>query len=125
MKIRTTPAEKSFKERRDSVRARRVITVRHRLVKHKGRKAGSAWELAATENMSLSGLLFVSASAYAVGDVVQLQVVMSGVLDIFNGYGKVVRALRNKGGHYHLAVKYMDLKQKNRSAKSLLKPSRN
>ena len=124
MKIRTT-SEKSFEERRDSVRAPRIITVRHRLVKHRGKKVVSEWQLAATENMSLSGLLFVSALPYAVGDVVELQVVMSGVLDIFNGFGQVMRVLHNKGGHYHVGVKYVDLKQKNRPAKSLLKPSHN
>ena len=78
------------------------------------------WQLATTENMSLSGLLFVSVLAYHPGDIVELQVVMSGVLDIFNGFGKVIRASRNKGGYYHVAVKYVDLKSKRRPAKSML-----
>src|ERR1700690_2764624 len=104
----------SFEERRDSIRAKRIITVRHRLIKHKGRKVDSMWQLATTENMSLSGLLFVSALAYHAGDIVELQVVMSGALDIFNGYGKVIRVALNKGGYYHVAVKYVDLKLKRR-----------
>jgi len=111
----------SFEERRDSVRAKRIITVRHRLVKHNGRKVNSMWQLATTENMSLSGQLFTSALPYHVGDVIELQVVMSGVLDIFNGYGKVVRALRHRSGHYHVAVKYVNLKSKRRRpAKTVL-----
>jgi len=111
----------SFDERRDSIRAKRIITVRHRLVKHNNRKTDSMWQLATTENMSLSGLLFVSALAYHLGDIVELQVVMSGVLDIFNGYGKVVRVSHKKGGHYHVGVKYVDLKPKrHRPAKSIL-----
>ena len=114
-----------YEERRDSVRARRIITIRHRLVKHDGKKADSMWQLSTTENMSLSGLLFVSAIAYHMGDVVELQVVMSGVLDIFNGYGKVMRSSRNKGGYYHVGVKYVDLKLKKRPAKTLLKSSSN
>ena len=114
------PNNKSFEERRDSVRASRIITVRHRLAKHKGRKVESAWQLSTTENMSLSGLLFVSALAYELDDVVELQVVMSGVLDIFNGYGKVMRTSRNKGGYYHVGVKYVDLKPQKRSAKTLI-----
>lgn len=109
----------SFEERRDSVRAKRIITVRHRLVRHKGRRAESMWQIAATQDMSLSGLLFVSALAYHPGDITELQVVMSGVLDIFNGYGKVIRSSRDKGGHYHVAVKYVDLKPKRRPAKRL------
>ena len=86
----------SFEERRDSIRAKRIITVRHRLVKHNNRKTHSMWQLATTENMSLSGLLFVSALAYHVGDILELQVVMSGVLDIFNGFGQVVQLLAIK-----------------------------
>ena len=110
----------SFEERRDSVRAKRIITVRHRLVKHNGRKAEGMWQLASTENMSLSGLLFVSGIPYHIGDVVELQVVMSGVLDIFNGYGKIVRFSRNRGGYYQVAVRYIDLKARSRSAKRLV-----
>ena len=115
MRIRTTPSDKSFEERRDSMRAPRIITVRHRLVKHKGRKVESAWQLATTENMSLSGLLFVSALPYGVGDVVELHVVMSGVLDIFNGYGSVVRCEKKEFGvFYKVAVKFSDLREKRR-----------
>jgi len=114
--------QNSFEERRDSVRAKRIITVRHRLVKHNNRKVDSMWQLATTENMSISGLLFVSALAYHAGDIIELQVVMSGVLDIFNGYGKVVRVIRNKAGYYQVGVKYVDLKTKSRPAKSIISP---
>jgi len=110
----------SFEERRDSVRAKRIVTVRHRLIKHRTRKVNSIWQLATTENMSLSGLLFVSALPYHPGDIIELQVVMSGVIDIFNGFAKVIRTTRNKGGYYHVGVKYVDLKPKRRSAKTLL-----
>ena len=110
----------NFEERRDSMRARRIITVRHRLIKHQSRKVNSMWQLATTENMSLSGLLFVSALDYQPGDIIELHVVMSGVLDIFNGFGKVIRVFRNKGGYFQIAVKYVDLKSKRRSAKTVL-----
>lgn len=113
-------------ERRDSIRAKRIITVRHKIVKHNGRRvSNSMWQMSTTQDMSLSGLLFVSAIPYHIGDIVEIQVVMSGVLDIFNGYGKVVRLSRNKGGYFHVAVKYVELKAKTRSAKSLLPSARN
>jgi hypothetical protein len=112
--------QNSFEERRDSVRAKRIITVRHRLIKRNNRKATSMWQLATTENMSLSGLLFVSALAYHPGDILELQVIMSGVLDIFNGFGKVIRSTRNKGGYYKVGVQYVDLKSRRRSAKTVL-----
>ena len=110
-------------ERRDSIRAKRIVNVRHRLVKHNGRKASGPWQMSLTEDMSLSGLLFVSAIGYSKGDVVEVQVVMSGILDIFNGFGEVVRSSRHKGGFYYVAIKYTDLKPKvkTRSAKSVLK----
>lgn len=110
----------SLEERRDSVRVKRIITVRHRLVEHNGKHADSMWQLSMTENMSLSGLLFVSAIAYHVGDVIELQVVMSGVLDIFNGYAKVMRVARNKGGYWQVGVKYVNVKPKKRPAKTLI-----
>ena len=110
----------SHEERRDSIRANRIITVRHRCVKHGSKKVNGTWQISTTENMSLSGLLFVSALNYAVGDIVEMQVVMSGVLDIFNGYGKVMRTSRNKGGYWHVGVKYVDLKPKPRPAKTLM-----
>jgi hypothetical protein len=111
---------KSNEERRDSVRANRIITVRHRLIRHKSRKTESIWQVATTENMSLGGLLFTSALPYKNGDIIELQVVMSAVLDIFNGYGKVLRVIRNKGGYHQVAVKYVDLKMKRRPAKSIM-----
>jgi hypothetical protein len=115
---------KDFDERRDSIRAKRIITVRHRLVERNSKKVDSMWQLSTTENMSLSGVLFVSALAYHLGDIVELQVVMSGVLDIFNGYGKVMRMIRNKGGYYHVGVKYVDLKpRRKRPAKTMLRAS--
>ena len=118
--MRMSINSKSYEERRDSIRANRIITVRHRLVRRKKRKALSIWQVAATENMSLSGLLFISALPYESGDIVELQVVMSGILDIFNGYGKVLRVSRKRGGAFQVAVKYVDLKTKRRPAKTMM-----
>ena len=109
----------SFEERRASIRVKRIIAVHHHLIKHNNRKVNSMWQLSTTEDMSLGGLLFVSASAYQPGDIIELRVVMSGVLDIFNGFGKVVRAFRNKNGYYQVGVQYVDLKPKRRSAKTV------
>ena len=114
-------------ERRECIRAKRIVTVRHCLARHKDRDVKGKWQISVTEDMSLSGLLFASAIAYEKDDLIELEVVMSGLLDIFKGYGQVVRVIRQKGGHYDVAVKYVDLKIspkiKTRSAKSLLKKS--
>ena len=106
-------------ERRDSVRIRRIVTVRHRLNKRDGKKFEDIWQLSTTEDMSYSGLLFSSALPYKINDVVELQVVMSGVLFLFNGYGRVVRVHEQKNGYFQVAVRYVDLKMRPRNAKSL------
>ena len=107
-------------ERRLSVRARRIVTVRHRLFKRSGKKAAANWMLSTTENMSATGLLFNSPVAYKPNDVVEVQVVMSGILDIFNGFGKVVRVEAKRGGYYHIAIHYVGLKPRRRNAKTLI-----
>ncbi len=106
----------NYQDRRDSVRIRRIVTVRHKLFKRAGKKHEDIWQLATTEDMSYSGLLFSSALPYKMDDIIELQVVMSGVLYLFNGYGKVVRVAKEKGGTFHVAVKYADLKSRRRSA---------
>jgi hypothetical protein len=113
----------SYEERRDSIRAQRIVTVKHRKVKHKGKTVSAKWQISLTENMSLSGLLFVSPVVYEKNDIVEVEVVMSGILDIFKGFGEVIRATQHKAGHYHIAVKYVDLKAKpkTRSAKRIKK----
>lgn len=117
----------NFENRRDSIRAARIVTVRHRLVRHKGRKVSSPWQISMTENMSVSGLLFVSAINYEQDDTVEVEVVMSGMLDLFKGYGQVVRSILKEGGYYHVALKYVDLKEapkvKKRSAKRIIRKS--
>jgi len=112
----------NFHDRRDSVRVKRIVTVRHRLFKRDGKKREDIWQLATTEDMSYSGLLFSSVLPYKINDEIELQVVMSGVLYLFNGYGKVVRVAKEKGGTFHIGVKYVDLKARRRSGKDLVTP---
>jgi len=109
---------KEIIDRRKGIRAKRIITIRHRLAKRGGKKVKRDWSLSVTENMSISGLLFLSPEEYKKGDVLELQVVMSGVLDIFNGFAEVVRIDKKRSKEY-VAVKYVEVKQKKRSAKRL------
>jgi hypothetical protein len=109
----------NFEERRECIRAKRIVTVRYRSVKHKGKSVNSRWQMSVTQDMSLTGLLFVSAMDFKKDDVIELEVVMSGMLEIFKGFGQVVRSAKQSGGHYSVAVKYIDFKpsSKTRSAK--------
>lgn len=110
----------NFQDRRDSVRVKRIVTVRHRLHKRGSKKHDDIWQLSTTEDMSYSGLLFASVLPYQPADILELEVVMSGVLFLFKGYGSVVRVSENRKGYYQVAVKYADLKGRHRDAKSLL-----
>src|SRR6266850_6385027 len=104
-------------EKREYVRAKRILSVRHRLVKRKNKPMHEFWYLSTTEDMSVNGLLFTSAMPYQKNDVIELEIVMSGVLDIFRGHGKVVRVQKKESGaFYSVAVQYIDIKAKRPSA---------
>ncbi|NTV28512.1 MAG: PilZ domain-containing protein [Candidatus Omnitrophica bacterium] len=110
-----------FNERRDSVRADRVVAVQHRLVKRTGRKQAATWSLSTTKNMSLGGLLFLSAIPYKSGDIIELEVVMSGVIDIYKGLARVVRTQESSSTSFDVAVQYVEVKFKSRAAKTHLR----
>lgn len=114
----------TFQDRRDSVRVKRIVTVRHRLYKRDSKKYSDIWQLATTEDMSYSGLLFASVLPYKTGDTLELEVVMSGVLYLFKGYGSVVRVSENRKGYYYIGIKYVDLKNRHRDAKTLINSNR-
>ena len=102
-------------ERRKFPRAKRVMFVQHRIYRRRGKKIMDKWHISTTENMSITGLLFASDVVYRHKDLIELKIVMSGALDIYSGYGEVVRIDRKKhGAIYYVAVKY---KFKKRAAK--------
>ena len=105
-------------DRRRAIRAPRILSIRHRLYKRKGILSDSPWYISITENMSVTGILFHSAAAYMVNDIIELEVVLSGVLDIFKGYARVVRVHKKASGVlYSVAVILVDLKTKGRRFK--------
>jgi len=91
-------------ERRKSLRARRVMSVQHRLFKRNGKKISDSWHLSATQDMCANGLLFGSDFQYLADDTVELRVVMAGALDIFNGLGRVVRVDKKISGAFCLVA---------------------
>jgi hypothetical protein len=98
-------------ERRQAVRAKRILSIQFRLAKSKIKESDKSWHLSTTYDMSVLGLSFLSEVAYHVDDTLELHVVMSGVLDIFKGYGKVVRMERKESAAFYLiAVKFIENK---------------
>ncbi len=107
----------SVEDRRHGVRVKRVIAIRHRLYKRNRKISEGEWTLSTTEDMSISGILFVSPNEYKSDDIIQLEVKLSGILDIFNGYAKVVRVVEKKRPKlHHIAVTFVNIKPR-RSAK--------
>ncbi|MDP8211809.1 MAG: PilZ domain-containing protein [Candidatus Zapsychrus exili] len=102
------------KEKRQWIRAKRILSIQHRL--SKPRAKGSAvmpWRLSTTQDMSIGGLAFYSDFEYRANEIVDVHVVMSGILDIFKGSCKVIRVEKKKTGAYYLvAVKFIDKKRK-------------
>lgn len=107
-------------ERRASVRAKRVLSIQYRLVKTERKNADTDWHLSTTEDMSLDGIGFYTDILYRPGDILEIKIVMSGILDIYNGPGKVTRVDRQRAlNHYFVAVSTRSSKpSRKRNAKS-------
>jgi hypothetical protein len=112
---------KTAAERRDGERVSRVVAIRHRLIKRVGRKSPSEWGLSTTKDMSHSGLLFLSETPYRKGDILELQVIMSAIIDIFKGKAEVVRVIDVAGASYDVGVRFLKQKAPARKAKSHIK----
>ena len=111
--------KQTTQERRYWVRAKRVLSIQYRLVKSRRKNAEKAWYLSTTQDMSFGGLSFYTEQEFRKEEVLELHVVMSGILDIFNGLGKVVRVERKAtGSHFLTAVKFVE---QTRQAKSYKK----
>ena len=105
------------------IRAKRILSIRHRLHKRGARVLDEPWYLSLTENMSVLGVLFTAAAPYCENDILEIEIVMSGVLNIFKGYGRVVRVEKKESGvTFSIAVSLIDLKDKRSRSKDI--PSR-
>ncbi|MFA5087521.1 MAG: PilZ domain-containing protein [Candidatus Omnitrophota bacterium] len=107
-----------IQERRQGVRAKRVLGIQYRLVKSRSGQEKN-WHLSTTVDMSFVGVSFLSDAAYHPGDVLELRMVMSGVLDIYNGFAQVVRTEKKKQTCcYLVGVKFIERKSRSRKAKT-------
>lgn len=95
-------------DRRQGVRAQRILSIQYRLIKGCSKSADKHWHLSTTSDMSIVGVSFLSDVLYHVDDVLEINVVMSGILDIFKGYGQVVRVEKKETGSFCLiALKFV------------------
>ncbi len=95
------------KERRGCSRATRILSIEYRLYKSRRQHADHEWHLSTTEDVSPQGLSFYSDHEYHLGDVLDVRVVMSGLLEVFKGHGEVVRAEQKRlGACYFIALRF-------------------
>ena len=97
-----------LQDRRSAIRAQRILSIQYRVVATKVRGADKQWHLSTTHDMSATGLSFLSDIVYGIDDTLELQVVMSGILDVFKGYGQIVRIDKKDTGSFcFIAVKFV------------------
>jgi len=83
-------------ERRQHIRVARSLAMQFRLKKSRLKGVDTAtWHLSMTTDMSAGGIAFESSVPFVVTDILELQVVMSGVIDVVKAEGKVVRVEEN------------------------------
>jgi hypothetical protein len=113
--------QKGALERRSAIRAKRVLSIQYRLKKSTSKNIDKNWYLSTTQDISATGLSFLTEKHFKKNDVLELHVVMSGILDIYKGLGRVVRVEKRTNGNYSfVAVEIGDIKIK-RHKKSKVK----
>ena len=96
-------------ERRQWDRADHILNIEYKLESGDGQHTDVCWHLSTTQDMSAGGLSFLSEYKYKEGDLLRIKVVMSGILDIYEGYATVVHIKEKKNsGLYLLGVKFTD-----------------
>lgn len=86
------------KERRTSIRTKRVLSIEYRLHKSKKGSIDKSWHLSTTQEIAAAGLSFYSDFEHSTDDILQIRVIMSGILDVFKGFGRVIRVERKRMG---------------------------
>ena len=111
-------------ERRNFVRAKRILSIEYRLIKTTRKTADKNWHLSTTQDMSVAGLAFYSNFELKAGETIEMHIVMSGILEIFKGAGKVVRVEQKRNtSNYLIAVEIKNKNADKRNAKSYTESS--
>ncbi len=98
-----------IKERRRHSRAKRILSIEYRLYKSRHHHTDRDWHLSTTEDVSPEGLSFYSDHEYHQGDILDVRVVMSGLLEVFKGHGMVVRMeQKHLGACFFVALRFAD-----------------
>ncbi len=118
--------KQALSERRRHIRAKRILSIQFKLAKGQKRRVDRSLGLSTTQDLGAGGLSFYTDREYCAGDILDLHIIMSGVLDIYKGQAQVVRIGRKKSGACFLAaVKFIEKEQtqkRNRKYRSVKRP---
>lgn len=115
--------QKIGQERRYCPRAKRIMSIEYRLVKTQRKAADKNWHLSITQDMSCNGLTFYSEQELKKGETIDVKVVMSGILEIYNGKCKIIRSERKKTGANFLTA-IMFIKKVSKAPEKKSKPQK-
>jgi c-di-GMP-binding flagellar brake protein YcgR len=119
--VKNTMAKTHSPERRQFVRAKRVMSIEYRLVKSAAKQLGrdKDWKLSVTYDMSAGGVSFYSEGEFKKDDILEVRIVLSGLLDIYKGYARIVRVDKKKNGVFSLiAIQFQEKHSTTRSKSS-------
>ncbi len=91
-----------LKERRLCLRTQRILSIEYRLKRGQLKNADRSWHLSTTHEICLGGVSFYSDYEYHTGDVLEIHVAMSGMINVFRGFGKIVHVQ-----HKQMAASYL------------------
>lgn len=98
-------AKTNTAERRKYPRVARILSIQYRLKKSVYKEADkTTWYNSSTHDMSVDGVAFMTDRSFMVGDILELQVVMSGILSVVSAEGKIVRIEDKKRGKYLIGM---------------------
>lgn len=110
-------------ENRKSIRAERSFDIRHRLSKQNRQRVIEPWIMSKTKDISSSGICFASPVLYQKDDILDIEVMTAGIIEVYKGLAKVVR-IQEQWGHYYTALMFIEKKdivpKKHRYAKKHL-----
>ncbi|MCA9406846.1 MAG: PilZ domain-containing protein [Candidatus Omnitrophica bacterium] len=110
--------KKKIEERRHTERAKHVLSIQYRLNTSKRKSTDKSWHLSTTQDMSAGGLSFLTDQDFITGDILDVKVVMSGVLDIYKGKGEIVRVMKKRtGANSLIGIQYLMDNGQKRAAK--------
>ena len=90
------------KDKRLHPRAERVLSLEFRLISDQESRRDHSWRLSMTTDVSRGGVAFYTDANLKNQDVIEMKIIMSGMIEIYSGFAKVVRVDKRESAAYAL-----------------------